>query len=119
MVRRYEDPIDVSARSAGAARTFGADPQAFIWRGRLHAVLAVQDRWTERREWWRDRPGEQPASEALVPSGPAVPAGELVPERRVWRVEASAGRSAGAGVFELGLDGIDENGPWVLLRAQD
>jgi hypothetical protein len=96
MVRRYEEPVDVSHRDDTMA--------AFIWRGRLYAVRGIVDRWTERRAWWRD------------PVGAPVTG-----ERTVWRVEASAGQHAGTGVYDLGVD--NEASPsapsWVLLRVQD
>lgn len=113
MVRRYEEPIEVSTTTRGlAVGALEADPQVFIWRGRLYAVQAVQERWAERRAWWRER-SDPP------PEAPERAAGPQASERRVWRVEAASGRSAATGVFDLGLDGTDERGPWVLLRAHD
>lgn len=38
-------------------------------------------------------------------------------ERQVWRVEASAGRMAGTGVYDLGVD--PSPGQWRLLRVAD
>lgn len=38
-------------------------------------------------------------------------------ERQVWRVEASAGRMAGTGVYDLGID--PSPGQWRLLRVAD
>lgn len=42
-------------------------------------------------------------------------------ERQVWRVEASAGKAAGTGVFDLGADGVSAGGAprWLLLRTHD
>lgn len=92
MGRQYDEPIEVRATPT---------PEAFVWRGRLFVVREVQGRWQERRQWWRTA-GESTRAQDR--------------ERRVWRVEASAGRAAGTGVFDLGLDG-DES--WLLLRSHD
>ncbi|WP_048555641.1 DUF6504 family protein, partial [Nostocoides japonicum] len=51
MTRRYDEPIEVTSAFADPDR---ADPEAFIWRGRLFVVRAVLDRWHERRVWWRE-----------------------------------------------------------------
>ncbi|CCI52366.1 MAG: DUF6504 family protein [Tetrasphaera jenkinsii] len=96
MVRRYEEPVDVQARDESLA--------AFIWRGRLYAVRHVVDRWTERRSWWHDPVGAP-----------------RVGERVVWRVEATAGRLAGTGIYDIGRDTDAEASrpTWTLLRVQD
>jgi hypothetical protein len=130
VVRRYEEPIEVRqsvlagrptvvahdvagvVQDAGALED-GADPlagpEAFVWRGRLYVVRAVLDRWQERRPWWRDA-REQGSGDVLTDAR----------ERQVWRVEASAGRCAGVGVYDLGAD---PQGPgtshWRLLRVAD
>ena len=102
MVRRYEEPIEVRATTEqavpGGATASGAVPDAFVWRGRLYVVRQVLDHWKERRPWWRD---------AL----------DDARERQVWRVEASAGRLAGTGVYDLGVD--PSPGQWRLLRVAD
>lgn len=99
MSRHYDEPIEV--------RLGERDPGAFLWRGRLFLVREVLDRWQERRAWWRES----------APDGErSIGAARSERERRVWRVEASAGRSAGAGVFDLGSDGPDR---WLLLRTHD
>jgi hypothetical protein len=109
VVRRYDEPIEVRGGSpAGGAATLdaaaGYAPDAFVWRGRLFVVRAVQDHWHERRAWWRD---------ALDTGSPRSGT-----ERHVWRVEARAGASGAPGVFDLGSDG-GARGPWRLLRALD
>ncbi len=116
MSRRYDEPIDV--------RLADRDPAAFLWRGRLFRVLQVLDQWQERRAWWRDPssadgPGDVPGANADADAGIGSRREER--ERRVWRVEASAGRTAGVGTFDLGADGAGpDGGPrWLLLRAHD
>lgn len=100
MARCYDEPVEVDAREEAM--------RAFLWRGRLYAVRDVVDRWTERRSWWQDPVG--------VPR---------TGERTVWRVEASAGRSAGTGIYDLGVDtDLGQSGDagaarWTLLRVQD
>ncbi|MDF2092349.1 DUF6504 family protein [Knoellia sp. 3-2P3] len=136
MVRRYEEPIEVRATTEqavpGGATGSGAVPDAFVWRGRLYVVRQVLDHWKERRPWWRDALDERrvPAAVATVGSGPdAGTSGTHVGgdvlgdarERQVWRVEASAGRMAGTGVYDLGIDpGAGAcSQQWRLLRVAD
>ena len=127
MVRRYEEPIEVRQTATGAPGAAGAPgpegvhgvpvedgpttpgPEAFVWRGRLYVVRAVLDRWQERRPWWRDA-REQGSGDVLTDAR----------ERQVWRVEASAGRCAGVGVYDLGADPQGLGTPhWRLLRVAD
>lgn len=143
MSRRYDEPIEVTSALARMPRT--SDPEAFIWRGRLFVVRAVVDRWQERRAWWRDVGREiqvraegggaspEPARDGSgvsgevgraggdVGSGGGVGAARHERERQVWRVEASAGKAAGTGVFDIGADGLTPQGSqrWLLLRAHD
>ncbi len=67
----------------------------------------------------RGGPGDVPGANADADAG--VGARREERERRVWRVEASAGRTARVGTFDLGADGpAPDGGPrWVLLRAHD
>jgi hypothetical protein len=115
VVRRYEEPIEVREAERGGEAGVGValadpggpdgQPDAFVWRGRLYVVRAVLDHWQERRPWWRDvREGSDVLTDAR--------------ERRVWRVEASAGRLAGVGVYDLGADGTGSS-CWRLLRVAD
>jgi hypothetical protein len=105
VVRRYEEPIEV--REQPADQSPGERPEAFVWRGRLYVVRAVLDHWQERRPWWRDaREGRDVLADAR--------------ERQVWRVEASAGRLAGVGVYDLGAtvaDGDGSSAPPVSARS--
>lgn len=112
MVRRYEEPIEV--REAHREETpRDTRPTAFVWRGRLYVVRTILDQWQERRPWWRDaREGRDVLTDAR--------------ERRVWRVEASPGRLAGVGVYDLGATHPDSAEPggqpasqWQLLRVAD
>ena len=103
MVRRYHDTIDVQSAEA---------PSAFVWRGRLYVVREVLDHWRERRAWWR---------EALDPQDGAGPVGGDR-EQEVWRVEASAGRLRGTGVYDLTRDGPTGPGgerQWQHVRVAD
>jgi hypothetical protein len=120
VVRRYEEPIEVRQAVAapdGPAVPGGPEvtggptvpgPEAFVWRGRLYVVRAVLDRWQERRPWWREA-REQGSTDVLTDAR----------ERQVWRVEASAGRCAGVGVYDLGADHQDRDLRWRLLRVAD
>ncbi|HEV7148450.1 MAG TPA: DUF6504 family protein [Pedococcus sp.] len=122
VVRRYEEPIEVRQGVTGVTGVSPDNqperPDAFVWRGRLYVVRAVLDQWQERRPWWRDaREGRDVLADAR--------------ERRVWRVEASPGRLAGVGVYDLGATRPDPAGPssttptggqrsqWQLLRVAD
>ena len=118
MVRRYEETIEVregvrddltptsGGVAAGAVGVRGPEPEAFVWRGRLYVVRAVLDRWQERRPWWRDARERDGGSDVLTDAR----------ERQVWRVEASAGRLCGVGVYDLGAD---HGSQWRLLRVAD
>ena len=133
MVRRYEEPIEVQAngqphgqsngqgweqdkeQATALVAGIGADhdragarPRAFVWRGRLYVVRSVLAHWQERRPWWRD---------ALEPSHEGSDVLADARERHVWRVEASAGRMAGTGVYDLGADHSPRQ--WHLLRVAD
>ena len=106
MSRTYADPIDVR-RSEGAspAEEPGAGgPAQFLWRGRLYVVRAVIGHWIESAAWWG---GSRRALEGAIPPH----------EHEVWRVEAQAGRSGSAGVYDLRRDVAADR--WVLARALD
>ena len=110
-MRRYAEVIDVTDTGDVDVTGFSmADPHIFVWRGRRYVVRRVLARWRERRAWWRD---------ALDP-GRGRPSGMAVAERErhVWRVEASAERSAGAGVYDLACDDADDSA-WHLIRVAD
>lgn len=125
MVRRYEEPIEVRAGVGGVDLTSDIDrgggiggggidrvpdpsPSAFLWRGRLYIVREVIGHWRERRAWWR---------EALDPDEEVAAQVTDCLEQEVWRVEASPGRLAGTGVYDLGMDGPARG--WRLLRVAD
>ena len=87
MTRRYDDPVEVRRRDE--------DPAEFLWHGRLYVVRAVLAHWVETGAWWRvARPAARPR---WLPTARRA-------EREVWRVEASAGRAHGAGVYDLCFD---------------
>jgi hypothetical protein len=108
MVRRYEEPIEVRAGVGVADHVPDQTPSAFLWRGRLYVVREVIGHWRERRAWWR---------EALDPDENTATQGLDCLEQEVWRVEASPGRLAGTGVYDLGMDGPRRG--WRLLRVAD
>ncbi len=149
MVRRYEEPIEVRAGAAAVARGDIAcapdpTPSAFLWRGRLYVVRAVIGHWRERRAWWREaldpdeddsetRGGTPAAHEPACPVHMGCLEYMDCLEQEVWRVEASPGRLAGTGVYDLGMNDLGLNdlgnngdprmsGPrrgWRLLRVAD
>ena len=107
MTRRYDEPVEVRRRDE--------DPAEFLWHGRFYVVRAVLAHWVETGAWWRV--GSTNGSSALAADPSAQGA-----EREVWRVEATAGRQSGAGVYDLCFDwGADatQPHPWVLLRTMD
>lgn len=131
MVRRYDEQVQVQMEDG--------QPAAFVWRGRVYVVRAVQSRWFERRVWWREAAASallglrvDPAGSVETASAGAVatvspPSGA---EREVWRVEAMAGRTSPVGVYELvhdpcaGEDGgaTGPGGPvgsWLLSCLDD
>ena len=136
MARRVGEQVTVkvqSAATASAGSPVGA-PTSFLWRGRLYVVRAVLGQWRERRAWWTAAVaravhgvGEQGLDElrgtggaggsegvrVLAPGRRAV----LDHERTVWRVEASAGRAFGSGVYDLSQGETPES--WRLLRVAD
>lgn len=125
--RRYDDPVDVRRRNDV--------PVEFLWNGRLHVVRAVLAHWVEAGAWWSGAAahalhgtpavvgagddGHRPTSDAGV--GVPEPAGGSLAvddgESEVWRVEASAGRSAGSGVYDLRF--AWSTGSWTLARTLD
>jgi hypothetical protein len=131
MVTRLRDGATGSRDLAPGARGGRDDiddvqsqsPSAFLWRGRLYIVRDVIGHWRERRAWWREAldPDEE------VAHGPDSPEQLACLEQEVWRVEASPGRLAGTGVYDLGMNqsGMNQsgmNGParsWRLLRVAD
>lgn len=103
-------PPGTPSASPGAPLT---TPQAFIWQGRLYVVRRILAHWRERRAWWR---------EALDPvPGQATGIDVASREHQVWRVEASAGRSLGSGVFDLVHDDVPHLGEsdWRLVGVSD
>ncbi|HSP60016.1 MAG TPA: DUF6504 family protein, partial [Ornithinimicrobium sp.] len=120
MSRRYQDLVDVRLGDPdehrvrlepGWRRGAQVDPDgvpedvptAFLWQGRVHVVRGVLAQWTQRVPWWR-RQGE---------GAPGGPSAEVL-EQQVWRVEASAGRTLGRGVYDLVQDE-----QWRLERVSD
>ncbi|NYI07082.1 DUF6504 family protein [Allostreptomyces psammosilenae] len=120
MARIAADPVEV--------RSSHGRPEYFLWRDRLYAVRGVLDHWKESGAWWRDLAGARPATPADQPAAdpgaplahgtaPEAPAPIDRTEREVWRVEASPGRYATPGVYDLSLD--PARGRWTLTRTAD
>jgi hypothetical protein len=121
-MRRYDDPVEVRRGLVTGVE----GPEQFLWRGRLWKVRAVVAHWVETTPWWQssevraavgaDDPGVDP---------PAPPAGDLLVERELWRVEAGRGAGVsrdrgevdGGGVFDLSFDWSD--GCWQLVGCAD
>jgi len=117
MVRRYDDEVEVRALAGPLAQ----EPEAFLWRGRVYRVREVLGHWHERRSWWTEPAARAVHGEEGTDGGTATATATVsVPgaDREVWRVEASAGRSASSGVYDLCRH--EESGPsWRLLRVAD
>ena len=111
MTRRYDDPVDVRRRDDA--------PAEFLWRGRLYVVREVLTHWVEGGPWWRSpaRSVPDPDTARLDTASPAPTLLTIDDELEVWRVEASAGRIHGTGVFDLGF--VSSRGSWTLLQALD
>ena len=99
---------------------------SFLWRGRLYVVRAVLGHWLERRDWWAAAAARAVHGDEASPVTATAQA-TLDREREIWRVEASAGRVFGSGVYDLCLDpegpGPGEPGPagpaWRLVQVAD
>lgn len=93
VTKRYREAIEVTARE---------EPVAFRWRGSSYRVRSVIGHWREDGGYW---------------SG----GGLRIPQRDLWRVEASPVDSrpcrtaTPAGVYEL----VCEAGRWRLDRIWD
>ncbi|WP_028658825.1 DUF6504 family protein [Nocardioides insulae] len=111
-MRRYDDPVEVRRGEVAGIEA----PAQFLWRGRLWQVRAVTAHWVETGAWWRSAPARAALGHSLVEEEAAVPAGDLLEECQVWRVEAWGGR-ARSGVFELRLD--QREGSWRLVGCAD
>ena len=94
MARRVGESIEV--RVAGDPDDA---PMSFLWRGRLYVVRAVLGHWHERREWWAAAAARALHGDEGAPAAGTTAA--LDQEQDVWRVEASAGRTFGNGVYDL------------------
>jgi hypothetical protein len=135
MARRVGELVTVKVQpeaTAEAGSPAGA-PTTFLWRGRLYVVRAVLGQWRERRAWWTTAVARAvhglgddetrgiggaggsggDAVRVLAPGRRVV----LDHERTVWRVEASAGRVYGVGVYDLSQGETPES--WQLLRVAD
>ncbi|GGK69518.1 DUF6504 family protein [Ornithinimicrobium pekingense] len=122
MSRRYQDLVEVRlgdplehrvrlepgwCRGAQPPDTLVRVPTQFLWQGRVHLVRGVLAQWSQRVPWWRGAGDGGTTQEGCTMTLPAL-------EQQVWRVEASAGRSHGSGVYDL-VSGER----WLLERVSD
>lgn len=130
MSRHYQDPVEVRlghpaehrvrlepgwCRGAQPAEAEISVPTQFLWHGRVHVVRGVLAQWSQRVPWWRRGTGTATDLDpAVVPVQDSGTAALPVLEQQVWRVEASAGRSHGSGVYDL-VSGER----WLLERVND
>ncbi len=129
MSRRYQDPVEVRigdpvehrvrlepgwCRGVQPVGEQVGVPTQFLWQGRVHVVRGVLAQWSQRVPWWRR--GAQPGGGAGTADLPEDDAHGVVTvlEQQVWRVEASAGRAHGSGVYDL-VSGER----WLLERVSD
>ena len=123
MSRRYQDPVEVRlgdplehrvrlepgwCRGAQPPGEVVTVPTQFLWQGRVHVVRGVLAQWSQRVPWWRGAGGgDGRAQDGATLTLPVL-------EQQVWRVEASAGRSHGSGVYDL-----VSGDRWLLERVSD
>ena len=122
-MRRYDDPVEVRRGLVTGVE----GPEQFLWRGRLWKVRAVLAHWVETAPWWQSSGVRAVvgSDDARGEGGAAAPAGDLLVERELWRVEAGRGAgpaagdgiSGGGGVFDLSFDWSD--GRWQLVGCVD
>jgi hypothetical protein len=113
MSRRPARAVEVRCSPTG-------EPVQFLRGRRLYVVRAILAHWREATRWWSN-----------TQSGSGLEVERTAIDRDVWRVEASMGRSALPGVFELarfsrpapadGTDSTADGAPdyWVLVRVYD
>jgi hypothetical protein len=113
-VRTYDEAVDVHGDAEGAA------PRQFLWRDRLYVVRDVLSHWYERSAWWDGAAARTLLGEADAVARAGDP-GVAGAECEVWRVEASAGRSAGSGVYDLSVTvpAPQDLPRWRLVRVVD
>ena len=111
MTRVHADPVEVRTRTA----PHGPVPEQFLWRGRLYVVREVLARWTTAGAWWKGDPQQVDDRESQWWRVEASRRSELASDGRA--VEASRGRDAGAGTYDLCLSW--STGAWALRRVLD
>ena len=122
-MRRYADPVEVRQGSPEEPGGPAEGPQQFLWRGRLWKVRAVLAHWVETGPWWQSHDARA-ALGTDEPGAVLAPAGDLLAERELWRVEAGRGRPdptgeepSTSGVFDLAFDWAE--GRWTLVVCAD
>ncbi len=140
LARRYAEPVDVMRRDDAPAQFLWRD-RLYVVRAVLAHWMEAGG-WWARRASRALLTGEEPGSAGVTPSATApLPVrtrraghrawGEPAPEvevaltsggvedveREFWRVEATAGRAAGTGVYDLCFDWAA--GTWSVTAALD
>jgi hypothetical protein len=111
---RGREQIEVRRGGSGAR---DLAPEQFLWRGRLFMVRTVLDQWVESGTWClspvdsgragtRSEPGELGAGRVLAVLDAEQALVVLGEQRECWLVEASPGRHAEPGVYELSFDPV-------------
>jgi hypothetical protein len=112
----------------GGSHGHDPTPEQFLWRGRLFSIRTVLNHWVDSGTWCLspvDRGGrkgllreaERTAGArvlALLDADQALVA--LGEQREYWLVEASTGRHAAPGVYELSFDPVSMR--WDLDAAR-
>jgi hypothetical protein len=115
MSRRPARAVEVRCAPTG-------EPVQFLRGRRLYVVKAILAHWREATRWWSNSA-----------NGSGLEVERTAIDRDVWRVEASMGRTAVPGVFDLARlsrsgqpDGGQSDGGqpdageyWVLVRVYD
>jgi hypothetical protein len=113
MGRRHAESIEVRRRDEV--------PAQFLWRSRLYVVKDVLEHWLESGRWWSSASATALAAgtDAPVPDVGASrgPAAVDDREREFWRVEASTGKSAPLGIYDLCFDWSRSG--WQLVEVHD